>query len=385
MISNEIFGVQDKSSQANRRIKSKIVMGQVYPLLFEICKKSETLKLSLLDKMEYFHEVQATAAEKETEFLGGYRDDSSSNYVGLQNMGCTCFMNSLLQQLFMMPEFRTALIGMNLQAIPDDKTEHTAKNLQKMFSYLLLSGQKYYIPKQFCHDFMWSDGMPMRLGIQQDSNEFFNLITEKLEKELRFVNKESFVFDCMAINQIGEIQSIDSEHQYYSHANEKSLTLNLVIKNQKTIEDALDNLFKPEIIDSYRCDLYPEQIQISKGSLIHSLSNTVILHLERFEYNYETNTRQKINDSCSFPMKINFSKWIKSPIVGEEYKYDYELVGVVVHSGSAEGGHYYSIIKEREKTSAQYGLWFEFNDSTVSHYNESKLESTCFWNTSKFH
>ena len=380
IVSNEMFGVPSKSSQANRRIKSRNVMRQVYLLLFEICKKSEkTLMFSLLEKMEKFHEIQATAAEKETQFLGGSRDDSSFNYVGLKNMGCTCFMNALLQQLFMMPEFRTALIAMNLKDIPDEKTEHTTKNLQAMFSYLLCSCQQYFIPIQFCRDFIWSDHKPMRLGIQQDSNEFFNLITEKLEKELMLINKGSFVFDFMAINQIVEIQSNDGEHPYYSPKNEKSLTLNLNIKNKKSIEEALDSLFKPEIIDCYECDLYPKiKMQISKGNLIQSLSNTVILHLERFEYNYDTQNKQKINDSCSFPMKINFSKWMKSPIVGEEDKYDYELVGVVVHSGSADGGHYYSIIKERLKTSPQYGLWLEFNDSTVSHYNESKLESTCF-------
>jgi len=27
--------------------------------------------------------------------------------------------------------------------------------------------------------------------------------------------------------------------------------------------------------------------------------------------------------------------------------YEYELVGVLVHSGSADAGHYYSFIKER--------------------------------------
>lgn len=378
IISDEIFGVIKEQNQVNRRIRSKIVLGQAYPLILEICKKDENVKFSVFEKMERFHELQASAAENESDFLGGYKDDSEYNYVGLQNMGCTCFMNSLLQQLFMMPEFRTALIAMDLRDIPDDKTEHTTKNLKEMFSYLLFPGQKYFIPKQFCQDFIWSDHQPMKLGIQQDSNEFFNLLTEKIERELKSIKKETFVFDCLAINEIAEIQSTDSEHQYYSHNNEKYLALNLNIKNQKSIEEALNNLFKPEIIDGYKCDYYPERIQIQKGHLIEKLSNTVILVLERFEYNIETGIRQKINDYCSFPMSINFSKWVKSPIVGEEYKYDYELVGVVIHSGSAEGGHYYSIIKERNTSSKQCGLWFEFNDSVVSLFNESELESKCF-------
>jgi ubiquitin carboxyl-terminal hydrolase 9/24 len=45
------------------------------------------------------------------------------------------------------------------------------------------------------------------------------------------------------------------------------------------------------------------------------------------------------------------------------------LVGVLVHSGSADAGHYYSYIKERNKDSPNYGKWFEFNDTTVKEFN----------------
>jgi ubiquitin C-terminal hydrolase len=42
----------------------------------------------------------------------------------------------------------------------------------------------------------------------------------------------------------------------------------------------------------------------------------------------------------------------------------YELAGVLVHSGSAEAGHYYSYIKVKEN-----GKWYEFNDSRISEFN----------------
>ncbi len=35
---------------------------------------------------------------------------SRYGYVGLQNQGATCYMNSLLQQLYLIPRFRNALL-----------------------------------------------------------------------------------------------------------------------------------------------------------------------------------------------------------------------------------------------------------------------------------
>ena len=34
---------------------------------------------------------------------------SSTGYVGIKNLGCICYMNSFLQQLYMIPKFRHLL------------------------------------------------------------------------------------------------------------------------------------------------------------------------------------------------------------------------------------------------------------------------------------
>jgi len=41
---------------------------------------------------------------------------SNSKYTGLKNQGCTCYMNSVLQQLFMMPELRKSISNATLPA-----------------------------------------------------------------------------------------------------------------------------------------------------------------------------------------------------------------------------------------------------------------------------
>jgi ubiquitin carboxyl-terminal hydrolase 9/24 len=66
---------------------------------------------------------------------------------------------------------------------------------------------------------------------------------------------------------------------------------------------------------------------------------------------------------------------------------NYELVGVVVHSGQASAGHYYSFIKERTRSEDRSGRnrWLKFNDTTVEEFdmNDTTLEAECFGGTYK--
>lgn len=48
-------------------------------------------------------------------------------------------------------------------------------------------------------------------------------------------------------------------------------------------------------------------------------------------------------------------------LVSDPGPYNYELFSIMIHSGSASGGHYYAYIKEFDN-----GEWFCFNDQSVS-------------------
>ena len=66
--------------------------------------------------------------------------------------------------------------------------------------------------------------------------------------------------------------------------------------------------------------------------------------------------------------------------------YSYKLVGVVVHSGNAESGHYYSFIdSNREESEGQADFmspekdkWLEFNDSLVKDFDFKRIPLECF-------
>jgi ubiquitin carboxyl-terminal hydrolase 34 len=55
----------------------------------------------------------------------------------------------------------------------------------------------------------------------------------------------------------------------------------------------------------------------------------------------------------------------------------YELVGILVHAGTAESGHYYSYIRERP-SQGQAPNWVEFNDDTVTAFDPGCIEANCF-------
>lgn len=57
----------------------------------------------------------------------------------------------------------------------------------------------------------------------------------------------------------------------------------------------------------------------------------------------------------------------------EEVSYEYELIGVTVHTGTADGGHYYSFIRDRARDK-----WFLFNDAEVKPFDPKQIAAECF-------
>jgi uncharacterized UBP type Zn finger protein len=59
---------------------------------------------------------------------------SPTGYVGLKNLGCICYMNSFMQQLYMMPYFRAAITSCDDPTFkPELVQENLLYQIQKMF------------------------------------------------------------------------------------------------------------------------------------------------------------------------------------------------------------------------------------------------------------
>lgn len=99
--------------------------------------------------------------------------------------------------------------------------------------------------------------------------------------------------------------------------------------------------------DSAKCG--GKKTDSRKGLEIGKLPPVLTLCLYRFELDYETWQRKKLNDKFEYPLELDMSKFMSADAMSmtndpEDFKY--ELKSIVIHRGGAYGGHYYAYIKD---------------------------------------
>ena len=62
----------------------------------------------------------------------------------------------------------------------------------------------------------------------------------------------------------------------------------------------------------------------------------------------------------------------------KEY-YSYKLRGIILHTGTLEGGHYHSLVQDRESPSgSEKACWQLFNDTVVQSFDIENLKEEAF-------
>lgn len=116
---------------------------------------------------------------------------------------------------------------------------------------------------------------------------------------------------------VHEILSTEDEFPYRSETEENFMRISLEILNKKSLYEALDLYIKEDILEGdnkYLCEQYDRKITAKKRCLIDKLADTVIIHLKRFEFDFTTMQRYKVNDYCEFPMELNLKPWTKAGV-----------------------------------------------------------------------
>ncbi|XP_077536768.1 ubiquitinyl hydrolase 1 puf isoform X3 [Haemaphysalis longicornis] len=312
---------------------------------------------------------------------------SECGYVGLTNLGATCYLASCMQHLFMLPQARASILS--AQTIAEGKHCQTLRELQRMFAYLLESERKAYNPRSFCKAYTM-DHQPLNTGEQKDMVEFFTDLISKLEEmtpQLKEVVKRLF---CGVLSN--NVVSLDCNH--ISRTLEEFYTLRCQVADMRNLYESMDELTVKDTLEGdnmYTCSQCGKKVRAEKRACVQRLPHILCFNTMRYTFNMVTMMKEKVNTHFSFPLRLDMSNYMESNLLPSQARqdnseakseeedpgsYEYDLIGVTVHTGTADGGHYYSFIRERQSPGKD--KWFLFNDAEVKPFDPSHIAAECF-------
>lgn len=378
-------------SHSTPKCKTSASRSTALTLLAELGRDCPSNLVELLALL-FPHHVPSTIEERQANWENPkIFEKSSSGYVGLKNLGSICYMNSLMQQFYMMPNIRNALVSLPINENEKPPEENLMLQIQTMFSYLSNSERQYFNPSDFCRAFKDWEGQPINISLQADVLEFFNILCDHLETHLKPTTYSNLLNKSFTGTLSQEFICKDCPH--YSESEEPFCAISVDIKNKKDLHEALESFVDGEILEgasAYSCEECKKKVRAIKRCSIKRISPTLIIHLKRFEYMIDRQTPIKLSDHFAFPTTLNVEPYTKEGIEKKETSgkfenpspdFEYELVGVLVHSGHADAGHYYSFIKERSSNDPRSNRWFRFDDTQVTPFNIENLPEECFGGT----
>ncbi|KAL2773244.1 ubiquitin carboxyl-terminal hydrolase 48 isoform 3 [Daubentonia madagascariensis] len=298
-----------------------------------------------------------------------------NSFVGLTNLGATCYVNTFLQVWFLNLELRQALylcpstcsdymMGDGIHEEKDYEPQTICEHLQYLFALLQNSNRRYIDPSGFVK------ALGLDTGQQQDAQEFSKLFMSLLEDTLskqknpdvrnivqqQFCGEYAYVTVC---NQCGRESKLLS----------KFYELELNIQGHKQLTDCISEFLKEEKLEGdnrYFCENCQSKQNATRKIRLLSLPCTLNLQLMRFVFDRQTGHKKKLNTYIGFSEILDMEPYVEH----KGGSYVYELSAVLIHRGvSAYSGHYIAHVKD-----PQSGEWYKFNDEDIEKMEGKKLQ-----------